>query len=175
MTIIYTEKGEGLHQAVRAAGHWLSEVDGVWRSDDDAAVQAIIDNYTGATDKIAAANVLYAEKIAAGYIVTVATAQHTMPLDAEHLQHYDAEALVAINQGQPGIPAWDPNEFWPDINGAPVTIADATTAVATATSIRAYFKALGKNLITLVGQLNAATTWTAVSAIDITAGWPTNP
>lgn len=46
MTITYTEKGIGLHIAIHAAGHWLAQVDGAWRSDDDEAVQAIIDGYT---------------------------------------------------------------------------------------------------------------------------------
>lgn len=45
MTITYIEKGEGLHFAIAAAGHWLEQRDGVWVSDDDVAVQAIIDTY----------------------------------------------------------------------------------------------------------------------------------
>lgn len=44
--IEYTEKGAGLHAAIAAAGHWLAQVDGIWKSSDDAAVQAIIDGYT---------------------------------------------------------------------------------------------------------------------------------
>lgn len=46
MTIIYTEKGAGLHDAIAAAGHWLMEIDGAWASSDDAAVQVIIDSYS---------------------------------------------------------------------------------------------------------------------------------
>lgn len=46
MSIAYTEKGSGLHDAIQAAGHWLAQVDGVWMSNDDVAVQAIIDGYT---------------------------------------------------------------------------------------------------------------------------------
>lgn len=45
MAINYTEKGEGLHRAVAAAGHFLECRDGVWRSSNDVAVQAIIDSY----------------------------------------------------------------------------------------------------------------------------------
>jgi len=45
MTLNYTEKGVGLHEAVRAAGHWLREENGVWRSSNDAAVQTIIVAY----------------------------------------------------------------------------------------------------------------------------------
>lgn len=45
MTIAYTEKGAGLHDAIRAAGHWLYFRGNQWVSSDDAAVQAIIDAY----------------------------------------------------------------------------------------------------------------------------------
>lgn len=51
MTINYSEKGLGLHRAITAAGHWLKQVDGVWVSNDDTAVQAIIDGYTLAQAK----------------------------------------------------------------------------------------------------------------------------
>jgi len=46
MAITYTEKGVGLHEAINAAGHCLAQVNGVWQSSDDTAVQAIIDGYT---------------------------------------------------------------------------------------------------------------------------------
>jgi hypothetical protein len=46
MAIVYEEKGPGLHERIRAAGHWLVEQDGQWASGDDDAVQAIIDGYT---------------------------------------------------------------------------------------------------------------------------------
>lgn len=44
--IQYTEKGYGLHEAIRKAGHSLKQENGEWVSSDDAAVQAIIDGYT---------------------------------------------------------------------------------------------------------------------------------
>jgi hypothetical protein len=43
--ISYNEKGSGLHEAIRKAGHWLREENGVWISSNDTAVQAIIDGY----------------------------------------------------------------------------------------------------------------------------------
>ncbi len=43
--ITYTEKGIGLHEAIRAAGHWLRQENQVWVSSNDTAVQAIIDAY----------------------------------------------------------------------------------------------------------------------------------
>lgn len=46
MAINYIEKGIGLHNAITESGNWLVQVDGVWVSSDDTAVQAIIDGYT---------------------------------------------------------------------------------------------------------------------------------
>jgi len=45
MAIIYTEKGNRLHEVIEDAGHWLHEHNGVWISSNDIAVQAIIDEY----------------------------------------------------------------------------------------------------------------------------------
>lgn len=54
MAINYIEKGDGLHRAVVAAGHWLECRDGVWRSSNDVAVQSIIDTYDPLPDLKAA-------------------------------------------------------------------------------------------------------------------------
>lgn len=43
--IFYIEKGHGLHEAIRAAGHWLEQRGDAWYSSNDAAVQAIINAY----------------------------------------------------------------------------------------------------------------------------------
>ena len=45
MAINYIEKGHRLHLAIGEAGHSLSQIDGVWISSDDVAVQAIIDAF----------------------------------------------------------------------------------------------------------------------------------
>jgi hypothetical protein len=47
MAIRYTEKGIGMHDAIIAAGEFLYEDSALgWVCSDEAAVQAIIDNYT---------------------------------------------------------------------------------------------------------------------------------
>lgn len=51
MPITYTEKGLGLHAAIHAAGHWLEQRNGLWRSDNDVAVQAIINAYNPLADQ----------------------------------------------------------------------------------------------------------------------------
>ena len=43
--INYLEKGHGLHEAIGDAGHKLWHEDRVWKSTNDAVVQALIDNY----------------------------------------------------------------------------------------------------------------------------------
>jgi hypothetical protein len=43
--INYIEKGYGLHEEIERQGHTLAQIDGVWVSSDDKAVQSIIDNY----------------------------------------------------------------------------------------------------------------------------------
>ena len=45
MGINYIEKGLGLHAAIAAAGYNLQQINGVWVSTNDAAVQVIIDSY----------------------------------------------------------------------------------------------------------------------------------
>lgn len=65
MAINYTEKGAGLFDAIIAAGHFLVQRDGVWSSDNDAAVQAIIDAYDPLPDlKAAKAQAIKDEGIA---------------------------------------------------------------------------------------------------------------
>ena len=43
--IKYVEKGIGLHDAIRQAGHWLEQMDGQWVASNDQIVQKIIDEY----------------------------------------------------------------------------------------------------------------------------------
>ena len=54
MAITYIEKGQGLHDAIRAAGHMLIQQNGVWLSNNDTAVQAIINAYNPLSDQKAA-------------------------------------------------------------------------------------------------------------------------
>jgi hypothetical protein len=44
--IDYIEKGAGLHEAIRQAGHWLRQENGEWVSSNDELVQLIINDYS---------------------------------------------------------------------------------------------------------------------------------
>ena len=50
MTIIYKEKGIGLHNAVIAAGYSIWEENNSWKSNNDIEVQKIIDQYNELDD-----------------------------------------------------------------------------------------------------------------------------
>jgi hypothetical protein len=50
MAIAFTDKGYGMWLAIYAAGHTLACVNGVYTSDNDAAVQAIINAYNPLPD-----------------------------------------------------------------------------------------------------------------------------
>lgn len=43
--IEYIEKGQGLHSAIKKAGHHLYQENGIWKSTNDVEVQKIIDSY----------------------------------------------------------------------------------------------------------------------------------
>jgi hypothetical protein len=179
----------GLLQAIAAAGHtqwteWTADHSAIiWNVDDAAAVTAIISAYNGSAAELQwwqaqaaeAVAAQYAARIGAGCVITVNGTSYTMALDTASLQHYDAEALTAAMQGQPGIPTWDPAEFWLAAdNATQVPIATAAAALAASTAIRAYFKALVKNAATLAGQIAAASSVSAVQAINPSSGWPVN-
>ncbi len=59
--INYTEKGAGLHKAIKDAGHALRQENGAWVASNDAAVQAIIDGFTLADAKAAVGDCIDAE------------------------------------------------------------------------------------------------------------------
>lgn len=44
--ITYVEKGNGLHTKIKASGYTLTQLDGIWVSDNDVEVQNIIDAYS---------------------------------------------------------------------------------------------------------------------------------
>lgn len=81
--INYIEKGRYLHDAIRKAGHWLREENGVWKSSNDAAVQAIIDAFDPLPD-------YKAERIAAIKADGLARIQAVFPA----INSFDELALI---------------------------------------------------------------------------------
>ncbi|QDF95194.1 hypothetical protein CJ010_00815 [Azoarcus sp. DD4] len=163
MTISYIEKGIGLHHAIEAAGHRLRQVDGVWISTDDAAVQAIIDGYSLATAKAtkkAEVRAIAREK----YDLAVAGISPGelagWPVLLEGAAAYAADGTIttaiSIEAQTRGIPVAD-------------LVAKIESNAAQYQAVRAAIAGTdGK----LRDEIDALTTFEAVAAYDVTGGWP---
>lgn len=158
--INYIEKGLWLHTAITTAGHNLIQRDGVWVSDNDQAVQTIIDTFEplpfARSDALARVKQAAADKYAQyasaapGKDAVYATKQ------AEAVAHYNGGA----NDGPVGV----------------YMQARINLTGETATAISAEWRAKSTAWNTLAAaidaiqdhyssQINAASDWTTVDAI----------
>lgn len=163
MSINFVDKGAGLQGVIRAAGHWLAQIDGEWRSSDDAAVQAIIDTY----DPLPEVQAKKWEAIKAererrkGLGVQVGAARFHSDPDSRIQQL----GLVLMGAGIPqGLQ-------WRAMNGQFVTMTPQLAQqifAATAAQDQAIFAAAEAHR----AAINALTDWQAVEAYDFTGGWP---
>lgn len=161
--ITYMEKGAGLHRAVTDAGHWLEQRDGVWISSDDDAVQRIIDGYTleqaraEQQRRVAAqARELY-DAVTAG--ISAAEMAGWPILLAESAAYRASGEVGTAIQAEAAI------------RGIPVE-----TLVAKIEGNAAAFKAARAAIAGTDGrkrdEIDGLTTFAAVAAYDISAGWP---
>ena len=161
--IKYTEKGAGLHDVIRAAGHWLRQVNGEWVSSDDAAVQSIMDGYNPLPEAMGKKwDAIKAERDRrkeAGYMV------------AGHRYHSDQSSriqqlgLVLMGASIPADLKWK-------------TMDNGFVAM-TPTLAQQIFFTTATNDATLhaVAEMKKAALYAladlaAVEAFDVTAGWP---
>lgn len=159
----YKEKGIGLHDAIRAAGHRLEQVNGQWLADNASAVQAIIDGYDPLPDaKARKWEAIKAERDrrkSAGYMV------------AGHRYHSDQasriQQLGLVIMGA-NIP---PGLQWKTVDNGFVPM--------TQTLAQQIFAATAQNDATLhagaemkKADVNALNTLAEVEAFDVAAGWP---
>lgn len=158
--ISYTEKGYGLHDAVRAAGHWLEQRDGVWLSSDDAAVQAIINEY----DPVPPAQAAKWEEIKAERdrrkTAGVRVAGRTFHSDAD--SRIQQLGLVMLGAS---IPA---GLQWKTLDGTFVTMTQQLAQqvfAATAASDQAIFAVSEAHRVAMLASIDPA-------AYDFSGGWP---
>jgi hypothetical protein len=171
MSIAYSEKGIGLHNAIDAAGYALWCQNGVWMSSNDAAVQAIIDSYIGTSDSLAALAAQYAALIAAGRNFD-GSAFQIDPASQANISAMGALA-AAVLANTPGAAPWPSGFYWLSGSNAQVPM-DAPTMYAFAQNVAAYVSALVLTNAALKAAINAATTQAALNAISLTTGWPGN-
>ncbi|HQT78551.1 MAG TPA: hypothetical protein PLD10_15975 [Rhodopila sp.] len=167
MSVTYTEL-PGLLTAIEAAGHWIVHKGGVFMTDDDAAVQAIITSYdpliyVQQQQLAAAANEKWLH-MAAGH--TTASAGIPLATDPQSL------ALITSLYNAAQV---NPNGTFSFKDRAGNFQALTSAQVSTlyqdmANWVQSFFTYEH----TLVDQIKAATSWQMALAIDVTAGWPAN-
>jgi len=91
----WTEKGYGLIEEIRAQGHWVKQVDGVFVSSDDAAVQAIIDAYDPWPNEIEKKKAEIIEKMEEHLNALVLKKYPRFEVESWPYQKQDAEAFTA--------------------------------------------------------------------------------
>ena len=160
--INYIEKGAGLHKAIRAAGHWLIEENGVFVSSNDEAVQAIIDSFDPLPEaKAAKWREVQAERDRrkfAGYMAA-GNRFHSDP-DSRTQQL----GLVIMGAGVPPIQ-------WRTLEGNYVTMTQQLAGAiftATATGDAAIFAAGEAHR----AAVEAMTDPMQIEAYDFSGGWP---
>ena len=144
MAIAYTEKGPWMHDYIVDQGHFLQQHDGVWVSDDDAAVQAIIDAF----DPLP-----YAKEARRLDLLTEAGRRA-------------AEVYAFIGE------VTDAAAFYDFAEDLVLTIKPAARDPLPARL--AAFQAIRDTVTATLAQLNAATDWQAIMAYDVgnTPNWP---
>jgi len=146
MAINYTEKGLWLHEAIEEAGYSLMQVDGVWQSSDDVAVQAIIDSFdplpyaqTEKRDEIKAEAAMRAS--------VIYSFLETDPKQAVDFYNFAEDLYLSITPG-----SREP------LSGRLLA-----------------FKEIRDAAVAAIATVNAETDWQAVMAYDVvtTPAWPT--
>lgn len=160
MTITYTEKGYGLHEAIQGAGHWLAEHDGTWISSDDVAVQAIIDGYTldqakeGMREQIEA----YAKVLRDSVVAGISRAEmSSWPIKRAEAQGYPAPCPML--------------QIEADARGC--TLAEIVAKVLARAEMFSYLEATISGVCGMHRDaIAAADSFAAVLAYDYSTGWP---
>lgn len=164
MTIIYTEKGYGLHDAIAAAGHWLEQRDGTWVSSDDVAVQAIIEAYT--LDHARAYTCARVIDKSSEYFAR-ATANVT-PAEMAGWPILRAEAIAYNADNTAPCPA-----MTEEARSRGCTIAELAAKVTVNTQrFDALRAAIAGNSGSHRDAINALATFADVVAYDYSGGWP---
>lgn len=163
--IKYTEKGVGLHNAITAAGHSLYELDGVWVSSDDVAVQAVIDTYplSGAQDEVVAAIAGHAKALRDQVVAGVSPGE---------MAAWTLKRMEALTYQRSRL-----------VTDAPLLTREATARGASIDTLAAKVLSNATTLTNLEADIagtagkhkdavRALTTFEAILAYDWSVGWP---
>lgn len=154
-----------LQDKIRAAGHWLAEVDGVWQADDADAVQVIIDAF----DVAALANACVAK------IEALATAKRNTvvaPYSPGEMASWPIKLAEALAYQASGNSADAPN----------LSVEASARGMALSTLVQKViadaqrFSAIEAAIAGTSGRhrdaVKALTSHAQIMAYDYTTGWP---
>lgn len=163
MSINYTEKGRGMHEAIAAAGHWLMQQDGQWVSSNDEAVQAVIDSFDPLPEARRAKWLQVQAERDRRKGGGVAVAGYVFHSDPD--SRIQQLGLVMMGESMPA------GLMWKTVGGQYVQMSPALALQifqATAASDQAIFAAgeLHRNTIYSLTDLNE------VVSYDFSGGWP---
>lgn len=163
--INYTEKGNAMHERIRAAGHWLRCIDGAWQSSDDTAVQAIIDGYTLADTQAE----VRARITARARALRDAAVAGISPAEMASWPIKRAEVIAYAGSGN----AADAPMLAAEADARGVTLAEIVARVqGNATALAMLEAAIGGTEGRHRDAVKALTTFEAVLAYDDSTGWP---
>jgi len=171
--VTYTEKGYGMHRAVREAGYELRQFGGGgpegdgWKA-NSGSVQAIMDSF----DPLAYEKTQAAERISADFEsrayapVSVPASGSLVTINATQSAWLLLRAIIdsAVEDG-------DATVAFQTITGAPFAFASVAEARTASSAIKTQAKAANTRATELLTVLAAMTDWAAVRAWDVTAAW----
>lgn len=164
MSINYTEKGLGQHQAVADAGHTLWNEDGIWYSSNDAVVQPLLDAY--------------------GLPQVVAEIQNQIAAFANTLFIQAAQDYTAQEMATWGVCYMEAQQYIANPSASvPNLTLEATTSGQTVSALAEIFVAKGNAYLQAKAQIagtrtlhyNNVAVLTDISsalAYNFTTGWP---
>ncbi len=171
---------EAMDATLAAANFDVSHSDnnGLWVGDVTTA-QNSLSSYVGSAAQLAwnqnlqqeALATLYGSKFVAGFNYNTENFQID-PASQSNIASMGSLAAAVVNN-TPGALAWPSSFFWIASNNSQVPMT-AAQMYAFSQAVASYVSALVVNNFSLKQSIAAAATMTALQAINITSGWPTN-
>lgn len=165
----------GMRRAVAAAGHQLILLNGEWFADDASAVNSIIAAYDPLPavqqEALATVAATLASKLGAGFMYS----NVLVAIDPQGRRSKIAEAasLAQAILGGTSTQTWNSSRVWPPMTGTTgVPIGAPQAMIDMAAAIGSYVMDLDLYAGSLAAQIMAATSASAVQAINLTSGWP---
>lgn len=173
----------GFSDAVFANGGYISSAPDGWHVNDAAAVLALYRTYSGSAAeltfsrnaKLAQLAALYLSKFAGGFNYTGPDAvKRTFQIDPTSQFNIDVQANASLGSILNGE-AWDTTSYFIAADNSHMALPTAQAMRAFSLATRAYVSATILNNRALKDAISGAANMAALAAIDISAGWPSNP